>query len=76
MNGSADHNGVGQANKQGLGQIDDEPHFDRSSMLGNLHQGYDDEPAPPLLWFHSVPEAWVSQQHMRAMPALLAALDP
>ena len=66
MNGSANNAGVGEANQKGLGQVNDEQYFDRNSMLGNLHQGYDDEPAPPLLWFHSVPEAWVSSSAISA----------
>lgn len=50
-------NGV---NGNGNGVNGDGDHFDRNSMLGHLGANpYDDEPAPPLLYFHSIPEGWV-----------------
>lgn len=48
----------GHTNGNGNG-MNGEDHFDRNSMLGHLGANpYDDEPAPPLLYFHSVPAAW------------------
>ena len=33
--------------------------YDRHSMLGNLMENYDADDDVPLLYFHSIPEAWV-----------------
>ena len=82
MNETANHNGVGEANGKGLGGPvngvngvnGNNDHFDRTSMLGSLHQSYDEEPAPPLLWFHSVPEAWVSSLSQLQLSASVPGL--
>lgn len=41
---------------------DGEPTYDRHSMLGNLMENYEEDADLPLLYFHSIPEAWVSVQ--------------
>ena len=44
-------------------------------MLGHLGSSpYDDEPAPPLFYFHSVPEAWVRPRCKFSALALFPAL--
>ena len=44
----------------GAARQPDDGEYNRHSMLGSLMEEYDDDADLPLLYFHSVPEAWVS----------------
>ena len=55
-----DNAGYTNGHANGNGNLNTSPdHYDRNSMLGSLHSPYDEEPAPPLLYFHSPVQAWV-----------------